>query len=378
MIKVLHVTTGLGIGGAEMMLFKLLSNMNQTEYESEVVCLTSNDVIGDRISSLGIKVHTLNMKGGILTPSGVVELVKLIKRFKPDVVQTWMYHADLFGGVIAKLALRKSKIVWNIRQGDLEYRNLKLHTYITAKLSAWLSPWLPDVILTNSFKAQDNHVAGGYQLKKFKVIPNGFDIEVFKPKKAPHGNLYEELGLDKTTRIVGTVGRFHHQKDFNNFIKASKLVNEEFNDVKFCMCGTNVDKNNKELMSWIDDADLMDSIYLLGPRSDIFNILQDFDIFVSSSSCGEAFGNVIGEAMACAVPCVVTDIGDSAIIVGDTGKVVQGENSMLLANAIQELLELPEKDLISQGERARQRIVDNYSISHIASSYGAFYQELLK
>lgn len=376
-MKILHITTGLGIGGAEMMLFKLLSNIDRSEYESEVVSLTSNDVIGNRISSLGVKVHTLNMKGGVPTPSGLIALVKLIRQFKPDVIQTWMYHADLFGGCLGKLA-SKSKIVWNIRQGDLEYRNLKLHTYITAKLSAWISSFVPDVILTNSFIAKDNHVEGGYQLKKFKVIPNGFDTDVFKPKSISNEGLYDELGLDKTLRIVGTVGRFHHQKDFNNFIKAAKLISKEFIDVRFCMCGSNIDKDNKELMSWINEADLNDFIFLLGPRSDISNILSDFDIFVSSSSCGEAFGNVIGEAMSCAIPCVVTDVGDSAIIVGNTGKVVQRENSILLANATKELLNLSETDLVSKGERARQRIIENYSIKHIASLYTDFYQQLIK
>lgn len=376
-MKVLHIITGLGLGGAEMMLYKLLSSMDQPENTAEVISLSPNDVMGDRISELGIKVHTLDMKGGLPTPKGILKMSRLIKAFQPDVVQTWMYHADLLGGVTAKL-VSKSKIVWNIRQGDLEYRNVKLHTYITAKLCAWLSPFVPNAILTNSHKARENHVKVGYKDKKFNVIPNGFDIDLFKPSSNAEQSLRRELGLGTDTKIIGTVGRFHHQKDFKNFVDASKLIAESFPKAHFCMCGANLDTDNDELMTWIKDAGVQEYIHLLGRRDDIYNVVAAFDIFVSSSSCGEAFGNVIGEAMTCGTPCVVTNVGDSAIIVGNTGRVIERENSTLLAEAVIDLLSLSEEEFLEEEKLARERIVENYSLPAIASRYGNFYQQLQK
>ena len=374
-MKVLHIITGLGLGGAEMMLYKLLSSMDQSEFTTEVISLSPNDVMGDRISELGITVHTLDMNGGLPTPKGILKMSRLIKGFQPDVVQTWMYHADLLGGVTAKL-VSNSKIVWNIRQGDLEYRNVKLHTYITAKLCAWISPFVPNAILTNSHKARENHVKVGYKDKKFNVIPNGFDTELFVPSEEAKQTLRKDLGLEKETKLIGTVGRFHHQKDFKNFIDSSKLIKDIYPDAHFCMCGANLATDNVELLSWINDAGMKDHIHLLGRRDDVYNVVVAFDVFVSSSSCGEAFGNVIGEAMTCGTPCVVTNVGDSAVIVGETGRVVDRENSVFLAEAVIELLTLSNERFLEEERLVRERIVHNYSLPAIAKRYGDFYQQL--
>lgn len=375
-MKILHIITGLTVGGAEMMLFKLLSTMDRAEYPAEVICLSTNDVMGDRITALGVTVHTLDMKGGLPTPSGMLRMARLIKAYQPDVVQTWMYHADLLGGMTTKM-VANSKIAWNIRSGDLAFRNTRWHTYITAKVCAWISPWVPNTILTNSHNAAKSHAEAGYQAKKFRVIPNGFDIDLFKPSRDAKRILREELAIAESSRIVGTVGRFHHQKDFNSFIKAAKIVCAAHEDVHFCMCGLNIDQDNQTLMGWINEAGLQQRVHLLGRRGDIHQIVAAYDIFLSSSSCGEAFGNVIGEAMSCAVPCVVTDVGDSAIIVADTGRVTSPEQPKQLVAAVDSLLCLSAEALAEEGARSRQRVIDEYSLTAIATAYGAFYQQLV-
>lgn len=374
-MKVLHIITGLTVGGAEMMLFKLLSTMDRSEYPSEVICLSTNDVMGDRIRELGVTVHTLDMKSGLPTPASMLRMKRLIKDYQPDVVQTWLYHADLLGGVMAKMA-SNSKIVWNIRSGDLDFRNTTWHTYVSAKLCAWMSPWIPNTILSNSYEGQKTHAKAGYQDKKFRVIPNGFDTDVFKPNAKAKKALRKELGIEASSRIVGTVGRFHYQKDFKSFIKAAKMVCENHQDVHFCMCGLNVDKDNQTLMRWISEAGLQSRVHPLGRRGDIQQVIAAYDIFLSSSSCGEAFGNVIGEAMSCSVPCVVTDVGDSSIIVADTGRVTPPNQPEQLAAAVDNLLCLSTEELAEEGERSRQRVIDEYSLQAVTTAYSDFYQQL--
>lgn len=374
-MKIIHIITGLPMGGAEMMLFKVLSAMDLKKFPAEVICLSTKVELVERIEALGVKVHVLGMKGGIPTPSGLTKLVKIIKKVEPDVVQTWLYHADFIGGLAAKF-FSKSKIVWNIRSGDLVFRNNKWHTYLTAKLCAWMSPWVPDTILTNSHNAHINHAKAGYSDKKFKVIPNGFDMDTFKPSKIFKTKLKQELGIHESATILGTVGRFHYQKDFNTFIKTAAILGEKHPDLHFCMCGPRINTENESLMSWINKTKLKDRIHLLGIRHDVHTILPAYDIFMSSSSCGEAFGNVIGEAMACSVPCVVTDVGDSAIIVDDTGLVVPPCDAARLAEAADSLLKLSATQRDEMGALARQRVMNEYSLATIANAYSYFYLQL--
>lgn len=376
-MKITHIITGLTMGGAEMMLFKLLSTMDRSKYQAEVICLSTNDIMGDRIRELGVTVHTLDMRSGLPTPACMLRMKRLIKEYQPDVVQTWLYHADLLGGITAKMAAPNSKIVWNIRSGDLDFRNTTWHTYISAKMSAWLSGWIPHTILSNSYEGQKTHAKAGYKDKKFRVIPNGFDTDIFKPNAEAKPALCQELGIPATSRIVGTVGRFHYQKDFNSFIKAAKSIVENHPDVHFCLCGLNVDNNNQTLVDWIKEAGLQSHVHLLGRRSDIQDIIAAYDVFLSSSVCGEAFGNVIGEAMSCGVPCVVTDVGDSAIIVADTGRVAPPSQPAQLANAVNELLSLSPEELAEESKRSRQRVINEYSLQAVATAYSDFYQQLM-
>lgn len=374
-MKILHVITGLPMGGAEMMLFKVLSAMDLKKFPAEVVCLSANVELVKRIEALGVTVHVLGMQGGRPTPSGLKRLVKIIKHFKPNVVQTWLYHADLIGGLAAKF-FSNSKIVWNIRSGDLVFRNNKWHTYLAAKVCAWISPWIPDMILTNSHNAHKNHAKAGYDDEKFRIIPNGFDTDVFKPSAIIKAKIKAKLGIPDSAMIVGTVGRFHYQKDFATFIKTAAILKEKYPELHFCMCGPKINHDNEQLMSWINKTQLGDHIHLLGIRHDINNILASYDIFISSSSCGEAFGNVIGEAMSCAVPCVVTDVGDSAIIVDDTGLTVSPHDPAGLAEAADSLLKLSTAQRDQVGSKARQRVIKEYSLSTIAKAYSDFYQKI--
>jgi glycosyltransferase involved in cell wall biosynthesis len=371
-MKIIHIITGLSTGGAEMMLYKLLSRMNGDEFDSEVISLTDTGPVSDKIKKLGIPVHALGMKRGKFHPIALVKLSYYLRKKKPDLVQTWLYHSDLIGGLAAKLA-GGIRTYWSIRQSNIDADSNKKSTIWTAKACAQLSLWLPEKIICCSRAALKSHVALGYAKEKMLVVPNGFDLDVFMPDQDARKSVRKELGLDQKTCLVGLVARFDPQKDHYNFIHAAGLIRKKDPSVHFLLCGDGITKENQQLMQWIKQVEINENTHLLGIRQDVSRLVAALDLAVSSS-LGEGFPNVIGEAMACAVPCVVTDVGDSALLVGETGRVVAAKNPMALAAAVIELLQASSKFRVALGKQARQRVKNNYSLDSVAIKYEAVYR----
>jgi glycosyltransferase involved in cell wall biosynthesis len=374
-VKIVHIITGLSTGGAEMMLFKLLSRMNNDEFESEVISLTDAGPVADKIKMLGVPVHTIGMKRGRVHPIALLKLTSLLRKKKPDLVQTWLYHSDLIGGVAAKLA-GSNKIFWSIRQSNIDMDGNKRSTIWIAKICAKLSFWLPDKIICCSHAALESHVALGYSNEKMLVIPNGFDLDAFQPDQESRKSLRKELGLDEKACLIGLVARFDPQKDHHNFIQAAELIKNYDSSVHFMLCGGDITKENIQLMQWIKQAGMVEHFHLLGLRSDVSSLVAAMDVAISSS-LGEGFPNVVGEAMACAVPCVVTNVGDSALIVGDTGRVVPAKDPEALAEGIIELLQASPEYRKGLGKQARLRVKNNYSLESVAEKYEAVYRGAL-
>ena len=374
-MKIVHIITGLNTGGAEMMLFKLLSTTDREEFESEVISLTDIGPLGKKIASMGIRVQALNMRKSPATPFLMLKLIAWLRRIKPDIVQTWMYHADLIGGLSAKMA-GGIPLAWGIRQSNLDSGSSKRTTIWTAKLCARLSQWLPEKIVCCSKASQQVHGILGYAEGKMVMIPNGFDLETFVPDTGARVAVREELGLRHDTPLVGLVGRFDPQKDHHNFTLAATRLQTTNPDTHYLLCGDGIHPQNAELAGWIENAGLSKNFHLLGRRVDIPRLVAALDIAASSSSFGEGFPNVVGEAMACGIPCVVTNIGDSALIVGDTGLVVPPRNPAAFADALNKLLRLSPQACRDLGQKARQRIEENYSLSSIAKQYEALYRNI--
>lgn len=355
-----------------MMLYKLLSQMNRDEFNSEVISLTDAGPVADKIRMLGIPIYALGMKRGKPNPGALIKLSTLLRKKNPDLVQTWLYHSDLIGGLAAKLA-GNIRTFWSIRQSNIDVDSNKKSTIWTAKACAKLSLWLPEKIICCSHAALESHVALGYKKEKMLVVPNGFDLDVFKPDHDARKSVRKEMDLDEKTYLVGLVARFDPQKDHHNFIQAAGLIRKNDRSVHFLLCGDGITKENQQLMQWIKQVEVEDCIHLLGIRKDIPQLVAAMDVAVSSS-LGEGFPNVIGEAMACAVPCVVTDVGDSALLVGETGQVVAAKNPAALAAAVIELLQASPKYRYALGKQARQRVKNNYSLDSVAKEFEAVYR----
>lgn len=374
MIKICHIITGLNTGGAEMMLYKLLSHMDSSSFKTKVISLTDIGPVGNKIEKLGVPVQALGMKRGFPDSLKVLQLANWLHKERPQVIQTWMYHADLIVGIAAKLA-GTIPVVWGIRQSDLHPQRTKRTTIWTAKACAWLSQILPERIVCCSISAQNVHARLGYEANKMLVIPNGFDITDYKPNPLARNSVRQELGLSHDTILIGMVARFDPQKDHQNFIRAAALVHTDFPNVHFLLCGDNVTWENHKLVGWIDEVGIRNYCHLLGRRDDIPRIMAALDI-ASLSSSGEGFPNVVGEAMACGIPCVVTDVGDSALIVNDTGRVVPPQNSKALANAWIELVQMEPEERNKLGKLARRQIKENFDLKEIAKRYEALYKEV--
>ncbi len=209
------------------------------------------------------------------------------------------------------------------------------------------------------------------------VIPNGFNLSLFQPKKNAAKPLLKELSLPENTLLIGHVARWDGQKDHDNLIKAVKMVIERYPNAHFILCGQNIDNKNDVLCSNIEKEGVKKNVHLMGRRDDIPRIMPQFDLLVSSSKVGEGFPNVLGEAMACEVPCVTTDVGDSAYIVGDTGFVVPSENPQALADAIMQYFSLSTSERKRLGQRARKRVETHFALDLVVEKYESVYLDLL-
>lgn len=359
-----------------MMLYKLVSHSERVGIVSEVISLTNFGPVGEMIESLGVPVHALKLKDRRFWPFNLIQLASWIKAAQPTLIQTWMYHADLIGGLIAKLAV-DCPVVWGIRQSTFDPISSKKSTIYTAKVCAKLSSIVPAKIVCCSEASRKAHVPLGYNEDKMIVIPNGFELDRFRPDNCVREQVRREFNLSANAIVIGAVGRFHPQKDHRSLLQAAAIVCSEMRDCVFILCGEGVDSSNSVLASQIQKSGLGKRVRLLGRRDDMERILTAFDVFVSSSSFGEGFPNVIGEAMACGVPCVVTDVGDSAMIVADTGFVVPPRQSELLAAGLQKMLILDMAERRRLGGEARRRIHENYDLSSVAHRYANLYESVI-
>ena len=331
--------------------------------------------IGAQLRRRGVVVRTMNLKGDARDVWGAVRLAYAWKRNRPDIVQTWLYHSDLVGGLAAAAA--GVPVVWNIRQSNLDPAVNKPSTLRIVRVCARLSGWLPSRIICGSEAARVAHEKAGFRACKLTVIPNGFDLDTFRPDRTARPALVAELGIPKDALLVGRIGRFDPQKDHKTFVKAAAHIAAAAPEAYFLMAGQGIVWDNAELAGWIGEAGLADRFRLLGKRDDVARVNAALDVAVSSS-VGEGFPNVVGEAMACGVVCVVTDVGDSSRIVGATGPVVPPHDPGALSDACIRILGLSSGHRRELGEQARGRIRRYYNLPEIVRSYERLYCEVLE
>jgi glycosyltransferase involved in cell wall biosynthesis len=374
-VKIKHIITGLDTGGAEMMLFRLLESIDRDQFDNSVISLTTSGPISEKIASLGIPVLALNILPELISIEAFFRMVNVLRQEKPDLVQTWMYHADLIGGLAARMAGIKT-VVWGIHNSTLNPEYTKRSLRVIVWTLARISRWLPTRIISCSQRARNFHVFDGYPSEKFEIIPNGFNISGFFRDEKARRETRRQLGVEDDVPLIGMVARFDPQKDHRNFVEAARLLHHRQSEARFLLCGLRADHNNPTLMEWLQQADIEQAFILMGWRTDIPRIINALDVH-TLSSISEAFPLTIGEAMACGVPCVGTDVGDIAHLIGCTGVVVPPQDPQALADGWEKLLCMDKKELRKMGDDARQRIEQMFSIQVIARKYEALYDQLL-
>lgn len=367
-MRVFHIITGLNNGGAEGVLYRLCKH--DAENQHLVVSMMDEGKYGPLLNKEGVEVHCLNMQQGSVSFSGLWKLFRLLRAFKPDVVQTWMYHADLIGGVIARISGIKY-IFWNVRHTNLEPGTVKKKTIWVAKICSFISSFLPYRILYCANDAKFVHERLGYEVDKGVVVRNGYNLSEYNFDVHSCERFRSEINLLPEEILLGMVGRYNPQKDHNNLISALGIIKKKGVKFKVALVGKGVDYSNTDLFQCISANDLENEIVLLEQRTDIPAVMNGMDLHILSS-LSEAFPNVLAEAMACCTPCVTTNVGDASFIVGETGWVVEPRNPEQVAQAIEAAM-LEKQNNPEQWDKRKQdcrvRIVDNFSIDTMVKNY---------
>ena len=371
---VVHLITELNTGGAERMLLKLLSALNGNRFRHIVVSMQDKGTQGRSIEALGVELHTLGMSPGRPSLKSLMRLIRLLSHVRPDVLQTWLYHADLMGFVAGKLA-RVPRVAWNIRCSELDREKYWDVSTLLVPVLSILSRWV-NVAIVNSGEGMAYHKRRGYRPKNWCLIPNGFDLEEFRPDPGAPLFLQESLGIPPGSVLVGVVARFDPAKNHLGFLEAAGAVRREYPHAWFVLAGKGITRENRVIVDEIDRQDLGDRISLLGERKDIPQIMAGLDVFVSSSASSEGTSNVIGEAMSCGVPCVATEVGNSALLIGNVGCVVRPNDVAALAAAVMELIAMEGDERKLLGEAARSRIRERFHLPVIACEYDRVYRGL--
>ncbi|NUQ01614.1 MAG: glycosyltransferase, partial [Armatimonadetes bacterium] len=338
-LHVVHVITTIGRGGAENQLLRVLRHLAGGPYRFTVIGLTrlGDAVLEPEFTALGADVEILEMRPGRPTPAALFRLHRILAARRPDVVQTWLYHADLIGSLAARRL--RLPVIWTLQCGPTEDHQLGPTARFSRKLLRRKSGQWPSAIISSSQGTQQYHEQLGYAASLMTFIPNGADTTEFAPDPVRRQAMRQALGVAPETVLIGISARCNEQKDYRTFVRAAALVLQQRPHVRFVAYGENVTPDYPPLANWIEEAGLdLDAIQLLGLRSDVADLDRALDIGCLSSAYSETFPLAISEMMASGVPCSVTDVGDLACMVGETGTVAPPKDAEALAAALLELV----------------------------------------
>ncbi len=373
-IRILHLITSLDTGGAEISLARLLEGINHEKFESRVVSLIPIGAVGQKIRARGIQVETLGMPPGKPSIRGVAKLVQILRTYQPEILQTWLYHADLLGLLAGKLTGVPS-IAWNIRSAEMDFKEYRPLSGLVVKFCALLSS-MPNTIIINSQAGIQHHQKLGYHPKTWQMIPNGIDTNFFKPDRKIGAQFRKEFQITNSSILIGLVGRLDPMKDHKTFLLAAAKVQQEIKQAQFICVGDGTSIYRKSLEVFAQNIGVKNIIWA-GTQTDMPAVYNALDCLALSSK-GEGFPNVIAEAMACGVPCVATNVGDVANIIGKSGKIIPVGNAEALANELLAVLNLSSTQKQALAFQARERIKTKFSIEEMVSAYENLYTELAK
>lgn len=374
-LRILHVITGLETGGAEHTLLRLIEGGLREQFECTVLSLSGEGIYGSLMRQAGISVHSLHMKSSMPVPGAFLEFRKLLRQLKPDVVQGWMYHGNFMASLSRVLSGTRPAVVWNVRHALYDVRDEKPNTRLVIRACRYLSGQTQKIIY-NSALARRQHESFGFSTDKGMVIHNGLNLERWRPDVEARACIRNELDIPDDALVIGHVARFHPLKNHIAFLKAITPVMDRVPSVQLVMAGKEIDERNSIIKPYID---LLPAgrVRLLGERQDIAQLMTAMDV-MCQSSISEAFPNVLCEAMAMGIPCIATDVGESACIIGDTGYIVPPRDDQSLSNALEQMITLPKEERKAMGVAARARIQMKFELESSVKQYVRLYEALIE
>ena len=359
-MKLLHVISGLGTGGAESTLVQLAPALARRGWTQQVVGISEHDDNAQRLRAAGIDVTVLGLAGALGAPGGLLKLRHIVRAFTPDLLQGWMYHGDL----LAALAHRSTRgadrrrLLWNLRASNMDADRYASIVRWCARLSRW-----PDVVVANSKAGANHHLAAGYRPRRLEIIPNGIDIDKFRPDENLRSAVRRELGIAADRTVAIHIARVDPMKDHACFVEVLRALPQ--------IQGVLVGRGTESLA-------VPANARALGARQDLPRLYAAADIVVSTSVFGEGFSNVVAEGMSCGLVPVATRVGDAALIVGTAGHVLTPGDRDALAQALSTIAALPADERRSRRMAARERIVANFSLEAAVSAYAALYDSVTR
>jgi glycosyltransferase involved in cell wall biosynthesis len=358
-IKLAFLVRSLDYGGAQRQLITLAKALDKSQFEVTVLTFYADQPMEQELDGGGVRLIPLDKHGRWDLIAFLRRLISEVKTLQPDVIHGYLDIPNLLALFLKRIV--PARVVWGVRASDMDLRRYDWLFRSAARIETMMARF-PDLIIVNSVAALEHHLAKGFPAHKMKLIPNGIDTDYFKPDGEARSEVRAEWRIPERIRLVGTVGRLDPVKDLPVFLKAARLILDQMNDVRFVCVGSGPAAYVEQLNVLVDDLGLGESVTWTGARSDVVGVYNALDLLVSSSRA-ESFPNSVAEAMSCGLPCVVTDVGDSALLIADRSRVVPAQNPEALAAAIIQALQSDRAELGSQN---RARIIENFGASHLA------------
>ncbi len=375
-MRILHLITGLGGGGAERQLCLLAEGLGREGVSQMIVTLIPGGAFRRQLEQEGIETVDLGAARGAVSPGTAWKLRGIVARYRPDVLHGWMYHANLAATLVASAGTARPALVWGIRSSLEALHTYRRLTRYVIRATRWLSA-RPARIVYNSEASARQHADAGFESRGARVIANGIDMRRFAPQPGGRESVRAGMGLRDDELVIGNAARFDPSKDHPALLRAFAQLSAVIPAARLVLCGNQVDDANPSLVALLAELGIRERVILLGERTDVPEVMRAWDLGLNAS-VREGFPNMIAECMACGVPCVATGAGDTRTIVGDAGYVTEVGNAAGLQQALLRAAQLPASERVALGHAARARIERVFSAGRMIQEYLELYAGIPK
>lgn len=373
-MKIIHIITNLERGGAELMLAQLLRRTDSNQYKQMILCLGKDSVLAGSLRANGISVCCLAISSFIDVLLKIPTIVRTFKGFAPDLVMSWLYHSDVVASFM-RLVFPDVKLAWNIRCSRQKLSQVSLGSYVSMRVLPFLSK-CPDLVIYNSFESFLAHESIGLRPSTHRILPNGFDLERWRKVTTPRRKQSRAMfGISSEVYLIGLVARVHKIKNHECFVRSAKLLVERNPRFKFILAGIGADGDNRWLCELLEKYEMRSHFFLAGEQENTELVYWALDVLVLTSH-SEGFPNVLGEGMACGIPCVSTDVGEASNIIGSTGLVVPLNDHLAIANAVEQLCIATPTSKLRRSINAHRRVAEKYDMAVVAEQYLETFKDL--